>query len=180
MRAERVTRYAERENRRINSTQKIMNKMISMMVIAIAMLFSSINMSAQSNNQQRLSREELAEKQARHIAHELALDDATTQKYVATYCAYQKEVWALGPRVKRHSSANATEAEAEQANKARMEQGQKILDLREKYYKEYSKFLTQKQIERAYELEQQVMRRLVRHHRQGAGAMKHRRPRTTR
>ena len=158
----------------------IMNKMISMMVIAIAMLFSSINMSAQSNNQQRLSREELAEKQARHIAHELALDDATTQKYVATYCAYQKEVWALGPRVKRHSSANATEAEAEQANKARMEQSQKILDLREKYYKEYSKFLTQKQIERAYELEQQVMRRLVRHHRQGAGSMKHRRPRTTR
>lgn len=150
------------------------------MVIAIAMLFSSINMSAQSNNQQRLSREELAEKQARHIAHELALDDATTQKYVATYCAYQKEVWALGPRVKRHSSANATEAEAEQANKTRMEQSQKILDLREKYYKEYSKFLTQKQIERAYELEQQVMRRLVRHHRQGAGAMKHRRPRTTR
>ena len=72
------------------------------MVIAIAMLFSSNNMSAQSNNQQRLSREELAEKQARHIAHELALDDATTQKYVATYCAYQKEVWALGPRVKRH------------------------------------------------------------------------------
>jgi len=180
VRAERVTRYAERENRRINSTQMIMNKMISMMVIAIAMLFSSINMSAQSNNQQRLSREELAEKQARHIAHELALDDATTQKYVATYCAYQKEVWALGPRVKRHSSANATEAEAEQANKARMEQSQKILDLREKYYKEYSKFLTQKQIERAYELEQQVMRRLVRHHRQGAGAMKHRRPRTTR
>ena len=132
------------------------------MVIAIAMLFSSINMSAQSNNQQRLSREELAEKQARHIAHELALDDATTQKYVATYCAYQKEVWALGPRVKRHSSANATEAEAEQANKARMEQSQKILDLREKYYKEYSKFLSPKQIQRVYDLENQTMKRLGR------------------
>ena len=173
--AEQVRTLPSRER-----VRPMVNKMISMMVIAIAMLFSSINMSAQSNNQQRLSREELAEKQARHIAHELALDDATTQKYVATYCAYQKEVWALGPRVKRHSSANATEAEAEQANKARMEQSQKILDLREKYYKEYSKFLTQKQIERAYELEQQVMRRLARHHRQGAGAMKHRRPRTTR
>ena len=145
------------------------------MVIAIAMLFSSINMSAQSNNQQRLSREELAEKQARHIAHELALDDATTQKYVATYKAYQQEVWALGPRVKRHQ-ANASEAEAEQANKARMEQSQKILDLREKYYKEYSKFLTQKQIERAYELEQQTMRRLARHHRQSTGGMDNRRP----
>ena len=153
-----------------------MNKMISMMVITIAMLFTSINLSAQSNNQQRMSREQLAEKQARHIAHELALDDATTQKYVTTYCAYQKEVWALGPRVKRHQTDNATEAEAEQANKARMEQSQKVLALREKYYKEYSKFLTQKQIERAYELEQQVMRRLAKHHRQGAGSMKNRRP----
>ena len=140
-----------------------MRQLATMMVIAIAMLFTSIDMSAQSNNQQRMSREQLAEKQARHIAHELALDDATTQKYVTTYCAYQKEVWALGPRVKRHQ-ANATEAEAEQANKARMEQSQKILALREKYYKEYSKFLTQKQIERAYELEQQMMRRLARHH----------------
>ena len=146
------------------------------MVITIAMLFTSINMSAQNNNQQRISREQLAEKQARHIAHELALDDATTQKYVTTYCAYQKEVWALGPRVKRHQADNATEAEAEQANKARMEQSQKVLALREKYYKEYSKFLTQKQIERAYELEQQVMRRLAKHHRQGAGSMKNRRP----
>lgn len=155
-----------------------MNKMISMMVITIAMLFSSINMSAQSNDQQRLSREQLAEKQARHIAHELALDDATTQKYVATYKAYQQEVWALGPRVRRHQADTITEAEAEQANKARMEQSQKILDLREKYYVEYSQFLTQKQIERAYELEQQVMRRLARHHhRQGstAGTGNHRR-----
>ena len=145
------------------------------MVIAIAMLFTSINMSAQSNNQQRLSREELAEKQARHIAHELALDDTTTEKYVATYKAYQQEVWALGPRVKRHSAVNTTEAEAEQANKARMERSQQILDLREKYYKEYSKFLTQKQIERAYELERKSMGRLARHHRQGAGSMKNRR-----
>ena len=159
-----------------------MNKMISMMVIAIAMLFSSINMSAQSNNQQRLSREELAEKQARHIAHELALDDATTEKYVATYKAYQQEVWALGPRVKRHQTDTATEAEVGQANRARMEQSQKILDLREKYYKEYSKFLTQRQIERAYELERKVMHRLARHHCKGsnAGTSNHRRTSHTR
>ena len=155
-----------------------MKKMLSFALCAIMMAVCSTAVQAQTeqSKKQRISREELAEKQARHIAHELALDDATTQKYVATYCAYQKEVWALGPRVKRHSSANATEAEAEQANKARMEQSQKILDLREKYYKEYSKFLTQKQIERAYELEQQTMRRLARHHRQSTGGMDNRRP----
>ena len=37
-----------------------------------------------------------------------------------------------------------------------------ILDLREKYYKKYSQFLTQKQIERVYELESNVMRRMAR------------------
>ena len=36
-----------------------------------------------------------------------------------------------------------------------------ILDLREKYYKKYSQFLTQKQIERVYELESKVMRRMA-------------------
>jgi len=162
-----------------------MKKMLSIAICAIMMAVCSTAVQAQNNpsNQQRLSREELAEKQARHIAHELALDDATTQKYVATYKAYQQEVWALGPRVKRHQADTATEAEAEQANRARMEHSQKILDLREKYYEEYSKFLTQRQIERAYELEQQVMRRLARHHhRQGSasGTRNHRRTQRTR
>lgn len=155
-----------------------MKKMLSLAICAIMTAVcstASMAQTEQSKKQQRISREELAEKQARHIAHELALDDATTQKYVTTYCAYQKEVWALGPRIKRHQADTATEAEAEQANKARMEQSQKILNLREKYYKEYSKFLTQKQIEHAYELEQQMMRRLARHHRQGTGSMNHRR-----
>jgi len=148
-----------------------MKKMLFFAICAIMMTVCSTVVQAQTeqSNRQRMSREQLAEKQARHIAHELALDDAATQKYVTTYCAYQKEVWALGPRVKRHAADSATEAEAEQANKARMEQSQKILALREKYYKEYSKFLTQRQIERAYELEQQMMHRLARHHhRQGS------------
>lgn len=34
-----------------------------------------------------------------------------------------------------------------------MERDQKLLDLRKKYYNEYSKFLTQKQIDRIYQME---------------------------
>lgn len=153
--------------------------MLSFALCAIMMAVCTTAVQAQTEQakKQRISREELAEKQARHIAHELALDDATTAKYVETYKACQQEVWALGPRVKRHSPAIATEADAEQANKARFEQSEKILKIREKYYKEYSKFLTQKQIERAYELEQKVMRRLAKHHHQkSAGVNKNRRP----
>ena len=124
---------------------------------------------AQNNpsDNQRMSREQLAEAQAKHISHELALDDATSKKFIETYLDYQKEVWALGPHLKRSQQANQTDAEAEQTIKQRMERSQKILDLREKYYKKYSQFLTQKQIERVYELEQKAMKRLSKRAHQG-------------
>ncbi|MGM9712891.1 MAG: hypothetical protein ACI3Y5_02080 [Prevotella sp.] len=155
-----------------------MNRIIQMMVIAIAMVLSSTSVSAQNDKSQRLNREALAERQARHIASQMALDDATTQKYVTTYCAYQKELWGMGPRMKRQKKAEMTEEEAKQANKARLERSRKMLDLREKYYQEYSTFLTQKQIERAYQLEQQMMQRLARKHNtpKAANAKGQRRP----
>ena len=141
-----------------------MKKMLSMMVLTIAMLAVSMSLSAQDNpnKKQRMSREQLAEAQAKHIAHDMALDDATTQKLVKTYCDYQKDVWAIGPK-RNDRKADMTDAEVEQAIKARMERSQKILDLREKYYKEYSKFLTPKQILRVYDLENQTMKRLGGH-----------------
>lgn len=38
---------------------------------------------------------------------------------------------------------------------------EKILDIRQKYYKEYSKFMTQKQIQRVYEIEKNMMKRFA-------------------
>ena len=152
-----------------------MKRVFSLALCAIMMAVCSANVQAQDepSKKQRKSREEIAEAQARHIAHELAFDDATAQKFIATYCEYQKEMWALGPKEHREPKGEMTDAEAEQAIKNRFEQSQKILDLREKYYKEYSKFLSPKQIERVYELEQQAMRRLS-DHRHGQKKQGHR------
>lgn len=128
------------------------------MVAMMVFVFCTIGMAQEE--EQRMSREQLAEKQAMHIAQELAFDAAITQRFVETYCACQQEVWALGPR---HKAESATEEEAEQAIKERFERSRAILVLREKYYEEYSKFLTQKQIQRVYELEQRSMDRLNKH-----------------
>lgn len=87
-------------------------------------------------------------------------DDATADKFVSTYCDCVKEFWALGPRVKQNRKSGNTDAQAQQAITDRFERSQKILALREKYYKRYSTFLTQKQIQRVYEMERQMMRRL--------------------
>ena len=99
------------------------------MVALMVFVFCTVGMA--QNEQQRMSREQLAEKQAIHIAQELAFDDVTTQRFIETYSACQQEIWALGPRPENEP---VTEEEAEQAIRERFERSQAVLDLREKYY----------------------------------------------
>ncbi len=141
-----------------------MKQIIKFSLAILMMALCSISVNAQnsqpqSSQHQRMSREQLAKAQANYIARQLALDDATAGKFVSTYCDCVK-FWALGPRVKQNRKGGNTDAQAQQAITDRFERSQKILALREKYYKRYSTFLTQKQIQRVYEMERQMMRRL--------------------
>ena len=139
------------------------------LLTTVMMVAFSIAVSAQENNEQkpnkrqRMSREQMAEMQAKHISRQLALDDATSQKFIETYSAYQKEVWALRPKGhgQKKNRAEMTDAEAEKAIKDQFEHSQKMLSLRQEYFDKYSKFLTAKQIQRVYELEKQSMNRLA-------------------
>lgn len=126
-----------------------MKQLFRVILIAIMVMASGATAVAQNNSGQRLSREELAAKQAQYIAHELALDEPTANKYVETYCQYQREVWALGSR-----KGLTTEQ--------RLDRSQKILDLRKKYYHIYSGFLSEQQIDKAYKLEKKLLDRMSR------------------
>lgn len=126
-----------------------MKQLFRVILIAIMIVTSGATAVAQNNSGQRLSREDLATKQAQYIAHELALDEPTTNKYVETYCQYQREVWSLGSR-----KGLTTEQ--------RLERSQKILDLRKKYYHIYSSFLTEQQLDKAYKLEKKLLDRMGR------------------
>ncbi len=123
-----------------------MKQIIKFSLAILMMALCSIPVNAQnsqpqSNQHQRMSREQLAKAQANYIARQLALDDATADKFVSTYCDCVKEFWALGPRVKQNRKSGNTDAQAQQAITDRFE-------------------LTQKQIQRVYEMERQMMRRL--------------------
>lgn len=124
-----------------------MKQLLQIILIAIMVVASGTAAMAQADSEQRLSREELATRQAQYIARELALDEPTTNKYVETYCQYQREVWALGPR-----KGLTTEQ--------RFDRSQKILDLRKKYYHIYSGFLSEQQIDKAYKLEKRLLDRM--------------------
>lgn len=137
-----------------------MRNFIRLTVVILIMALGGLSANAQNNQRQRMTREQFAKTQANYIANQLALDDATTNKFVNTYCDFQKELWAIGPRMKQNRKGATTDAQAQQSINDRFERSQKILALREKYYKRYSTFLTQKQIQRVYELERQMMKRL--------------------
>lgn len=124
-----------------------MKQLLQTIIIAIVVMASGMSAMAQANSSQRLSRKELAVKQAQYIARELAFDKSNTDKYVETFCQYRNEVWALGPR------KNLT-------TEQRFERSQQILDLRKKYNTIYRGFLTEQQLDRAYKLEKRLLNRM--------------------
>ena len=139
-----------------------MKKILGILMMVITMMTVATNVCAQAPNQkQRLSREQLAEKQAQYIAHDLGLDEKTSSKFIDTYTQYQKEIWALGPRPHHKKGEMKTDAQTELEIKQRFEMSEKILNIRQKYYKKYSKFLSQQQIQRVYEIERQMMKRFA-------------------
>lgn len=126
-----------------------MKKILGTLILVVAAVFQA--QASDQTPQQRHTREQLAKIQAEHIAHDLALDDKTAALFIDTYCQSQREVWAvIGNRVK---SEGSSEEKSERAIKRRFENSEKLLAIRQKYYKKYSEFLTQRQIQRVYEIE---------------------------
>ena len=130
------------------------------LVYLLVCLAVAVSATAQTP-QQRMSREQLAETQAKYIARELAFDDNLSSQFVTTYCECQKEVWALGPRSGKDCSMQE-----------RFDRSQKLLDIRQKYYRLYSRFLTDMQIENVYKLERRMMHRMQSKHKENGRKQK--------
>ncbi len=139
-----------------------MDRIIRIILLTAAITLGCFGAVAQGHQSTSASRDELAESQANYIAKELAMDDATAKRFVDTYCEFKKELWNMGPAYKRKKESSS-ETEARDAIMAQFDHSQKILDIRKKYYAEYSKFLTQLQIEKVYRLEKRIMKRLSNH-----------------
>lgn len=134
-------------------------------VIIMLMMVCTMTAYAENKDKQRISREQMTEIQAKHIATDLALDDKTSSRFIETYTKYKKELWSIAPRRNKEDKKRSdTEDEAAQRMRQRFEQNQKVLDIRTKYYKEFSKFMTQKQIEQMYDKERKIMKRLKERH----------------
>ena len=141
-------------------------KFLKVVLVAVSFMAFSATVNAQDSDKQRQSRDQMVETQAAHIAKDLALDDKVYGRFITTYVNYKKEMWATAPkRPKKRPEASESENQAAANMQRRFEQSQKVLDIRSKYYKEFSKFLSQKQIELMYDKERKMMKRLSERHR---------------
>lgn len=131
-------------------------------VILAALLIGSQTISAQNKdnktNKQRPTPEQMIQRQANQMVTTLMLDDATAAKFTPVYEKYLKDLseCRMMNRRERPRNNNAeatpatkpvlTDAEIEKQIKDQFAQSRKILDIREKYYNEFRKILSPKQI----------------------------------
>lgn len=144
----------------------MINKMKNLLVVCFLVMASTCMAMAQQQQpndgkkpgdgpRKRPNMEQLTKMQATRISQSLGLDDKTSQKFIETFCNCRKEMAATRPARPSKKRTEMTDAEVDKQIKANFQQGRKLLDIREKYYAAYSKFLTPKQIQRVYELERQ-------------------------
>ena len=152
--------------------------MKKMWLVAVATLMMALPVVAQ---QKTLTPEEKAQRQAvklenrcLQLASALALDDATTIKFVDAYKRYNNDMRAVRRQFKMHKPKKAdmkagepreelTDAQVEENILARFAMSRAILDVREAYYKEFRTFMNPKQVQKLYQLEKQQGSKMQQH-----------------
>ena len=140
-------------------------------VLAVLFMGSQMTLSAQEKDnkekKQRPTPEQMMQMQTNQMVKALMLDDATAAKFTPIYEKYLKELrdcrmMNREPRVKKETAQGTeaktakgtprpvmTDAEIAKMLKGQFAQSRKMLDIREKYYNEFSKILSQQQKTRA-------------------------------
>lgn len=136
-------------------------KYFIMMVVAV--LMGTQVMNAQDNelgkkrSRKRMTMEQMVDMQSRKIIGDLGLDDKTAARFTDVYAKYMKEMNDLRKEYmpKRPEAGKKpsmpTDAEVDKMMRDRFKQSRKMLDIREKYYDEFRKFLSPKQVQKIYD-----------------------------
>lgn len=120
----------------------------------------------EKRSRKRMTMEQMAEMQAGKLVGDMGLDDKTAAKFTDMYKKYMKEL----NDVRKESSEDfkrrmaeqkkdgqkpkmqpLTDAEVDKMMRDRFKQSRKMLDIREKYYDEFRKFLSSKQVQKVFD-----------------------------
>ncbi len=119
---------------------------------------------------QRPNKEQMSKMKIKRMVKELALDNKTAEEFTATYTEYQQEIQAINSKYANIPDFNMapdksksrkdmkeepllTDEEVEKQIKDGFARERALLDLKEKYYDKFIKFLTPQQIQKMYQME---------------------------
>lgn len=146
-------------------------------VLAALLIGGQMTLSAQNKDnkerKQRPTQEQMMQMQTSQMVKTLMLDDATAAKFTPVYEKYLKELRECRmmnrkPGMEKAQGTSAadkkdtprpamTDEQIATMLKNQFTQSRKMLDIREKYYNEFSKILSQKQIMKIYQQEKSNM-----------------------
>ena len=136
-----------------------------MLVVAFMMGTQVVNAQADKpkgkREHKRPTMEQIIQMQSQRIVDELGLDDKTAAKFAEVYKKYMKEMDDLRKQYmpvksdfkkdKPSMPKSLTDAEVDKMMRNRFTQARKMLDIREKYYNEFRKFLSAKQVQKVFD-----------------------------
>ena len=159
--------------------QTIKTWMFATLLLATSSMTFAQGYNPQGNNQRgnRPSREQMIENRANNIAKQLGLDAKTSKKFLSVYKSEQNDMMELMPRRggmpprgerPQGNPPARPQGEKPQGNPPSMngnrpmgrpqmseEDKKKMYSLKQKYNKKYAKFLSQDQINKMYQLQEQ-------------------------
>jgi hypothetical protein len=141
-----------------------MKKIVSTLLF-IFTLFVSLNATSQNLERFPRLRERIIQAKLREIKLSLKLDPATFEQFRPIYLKYEQEITGIDFRklagLMRVDADSLSVDEADQLLVHQLESAKKLVNIREKYYKEFRRLISPQQIIKLYQTEAELRKKVV-------------------
>jgi hypothetical protein len=141
-----------------------MKKIISTILVVFALLTSFLSIAQNQVRQPRLH-ERIVQAKLGEIKRQLKLDEAAYQQFRPIYFKYE---WAISgidfrklARLMKSNPDSLSTEEADQLISDQLQQAKKLIEIREKYYKEFRTVLSPQQIIQLYQTEAELRKKVM-------------------
>ena len=141
-----------------------MKNLIRIFAVSV-LIFLTLAVQSQNRNFKQSIQERIIEAKFHKIRVDLQLDQASAEKLRPLYLKYEHEVAnidfkKLGKLMKLDADSLST-AEADQLIVNQLENARRLIDIREKYYKEFRTVLAPQKIIKLYQTEAELRRKVM-------------------
>lgn len=140
-------------------------KTIISALLFVFTLFASLNAESQNQDRFPLLRERMVQAKLREIKLCLKLDQATFDQFRPIYLKYEREVSGVNfrnlARLTKVDADSLTTEEADQLIVNQLDAAQKLISIREKYYKEFRTVIAPQQIIKLYQTEAELRKKVM-------------------